>query len=194
MSKLSTTIAYLLGVATGFAVATTIVKKKCMEIADKEIASVKEAFSKETHIYVTPREEAKKEDIPESYEKEVKKHGYAAHYKSLNELKEATEGGDDDMDEPYIISPNDFGELPDYECVNLIYYQEDGVIATESDEIIDSPDDVIGLDSLKQFGDYTTDSIFVRNDKLKCDYEILRDSGSFEEMMSQKPYANEEDD
>ena len=77
-------------------------------------------------------------------------------------------------EKPYVISPDEFGEFEDYEKISLIYYN-DGVLTDENNEIVDDINEIVGEDSLKHFGEYEEDSVFVRNDKLKCDYEILYD-------------------
>ena len=196
MSKLGYLVSFVMGGGIASLITWKICEKKYKDIADEEIESVKKAFSKNIQVVVKDKEE---KDIPKSktneYEELVnKKYRYASKYESaLNELKSSAEKEDDTM-APYIITPDEYGELPDYERVNLIYYVEDGVVATETDEVIDDPDDIIGLDSLDHFGEDTEDCIFVRNEKLKTDYEILRDNSSFSEMMGQKSYATEDDD
>ena len=43
----------------------------------------------------------------------------------------------------------------------------------------DEIEECVGLDSLTHFGEYEEDSVFVRNDNLKIDYEILRDEDDY---------------
>ena len=45
----------------------------------------------------------------------------------------------------------------------------------EDDEEVDDVDEIVGEESLNHIGDYEEDVVHVRNDRLKCDYEILRD-------------------
>ena len=40
-------------------------------------------------------------------------------------------------------------------------------------------ENTIGIDSLNHFGEYEEDSVFVRNDIKKCDYEILLDESNY---------------
>ena len=40
-------------------------------------------------------------------------------------------------------------------------------------------ENTIGIDSLNHFGEYEEDSVFVRNDIKKCDYEILLDESIY---------------
>ena len=52
----------------------------------------------------------------------------------------------------------------------------------------DEIEETIGKSSLTRFGEYEPDSVFVRNDRLKCDYEILLDERSYAEILQDKPY------
>lgn len=82
---------------------------------------------------------------------------------------------------PYVISPDQFGELDDYETCSLTYYA-DGVLTDDTNTVIDNVDEVVGTDSLTHFGEYEDDSVFVRNDRHECDYEILLDNRRFSDI------------
>ena len=97
---------------------------------------------------------------------------------------------DKKMDRPYVISPDEYNEEYGYRAHTLVYYA-DHVLVDDNDDIVDNAEDIIGLDSLNHFGEYEDDSVFVRNDKLKCDYEILKDERTYSEAMSKKPYHKE---
>ena len=88
-----------------------------------------------------------------------------------------------DKDEPYVIAPEEFGELDGYGTISLTFYADE-ILADENDNLVECVDSVVGLDSLTTFGDYEDDSVFVRNDKLRCDYEILRDHRRWEDIVS----------
>ena len=81
---------------------------------------------------------------------------------------------------PYVIPPEDFGDDPDYKTVSLTYYA-DKVLTDEDNHVINPGriDDLIGEDSLTHFGEYEEDSVFVRNEKRKTDYEILLDMSNY---------------
>ena len=85
------------------------------------------------------------------------------------------------MSGPYVISPDDFDDNDDYEVVSLVYYS-DGVLADEDDNVIEDVEGMVGEDSLNHFGEYEDDSVFVRNDERKTDYEILLDSRNFADI------------
>ena len=78
-------------------------------------------------------------------------------------------------EKPYVISPESVGE-DDYDVVTFTYYTND-ILTNEQDEVIEGKEleTLIGSDSLTHFGEYEEDCVYVRNDKLKTDFEILRD-------------------
>lgn len=84
-------------------------------------------------------------------------------------------------DRPYVIKPEDFDEFDEYEAISLTYYA-DGVLTDEYDEIVEDVDNIVGLDALNHFGEYEEDSVFVRNDRLRCDYEILKDYRNYADV------------
>lgn len=176
-------VAFIVGGAVGSVVTWKLVEGKYKRIAQEEIDSVKEVFGKR----YSPAVEAiiaDKEDLPDDEDLDeeepvnIDEYYHIATTYSTNE-----EGGAKDMDMrgPYVISPEEFGELDDYQTVSLTYYG-DGVLEDDMFKIVTDIDDTIGKDSLKHFGEYEDDSVFVRNDALMVDYEILLDYRNYSDV------------
>lgn len=108
----------------------------------------------------------------------IEENGYVQY--STTKKEERKE--DDDMDKPYIITPEEFSDS-DYESETLTYWA-DGVVTDIDDEPLsdDQIEELIGEESLKHFGEYEDDSVFVRNDGLRVDYEILADTRNYGEV------------
>ena len=96
------------------------------------------------------------------------------------------------MTGPYVITPEEFGELKEYETIELTYYA-DFVLADNRNNPIEDVDDVIGLDSLDHFGEYEDDSVFVRDDERKIDYQILLDPRKYSDVVNKKPHPTEDE-
>ena len=94
------------------------------------------------------------------------------------------------VDRPYVIQPSDFGEFDDYEKISLTY-TADGVLLDDMNEIVDDIEETVGEDSLEHFGEYEDDSVYVRNDAKKCDYEILLDQRNYQEIFETQPHRTE---
>ena len=192
-----TVIAFIAGVTIGSLVTWKFVETKYKQIADEEIKSVVEQFNSRQNGCddTEPVEEeqapwrVEKPDIME-YAARIKEARYAL---DLHDAKnEEEEGGDEfmDSDKPYVISPEEFDELDDYEIRSFTYY-EDGILTDEENHIVENVDELVGKDSLDTFGYYEQDSVFVRNDALKTDFEILRDVRNYTDVHTM-PHLEDE--
>lgn len=166
---------FIAGAAVGTIAAWYYAKKKYEKIAEEEINSVKEVFAKkETDGIRRAAEQAKdKPDIAE-YAAVLQKTGYGA----VSEKEENAE----DKGNPYIIAPEKFGEIEGYDQIDLTYYA-DGILADDDDEVVENVESLIG-DALEHFGEYEDDAVFVRSDRLRCDYEIVLDKRKFSDISS----------
>ena len=202
MKPIFVALSVIAAFGAGFGSGFFAVKKKCEARADKEVASVKEAFQK--HMDEMSKE-GKLKDVPPTRrgaskkKKEEKKDesnirsvplpsdpvtenykDYSAPYRSTASGKPKQPSKERSKKlEPYVISPDDY-MTSEYEAKSLTYYA-DKVLADDSDTRIDNPTLVVGREALTSFGRYEDDSVYVRDDNLKIDYEILR---------SEKDYAD----
>lgn len=201
-STLKGVLIFVLGAAAGSLATWKLIEKKYKDIAQEEIDSVKDTFSKmKKNEYPDkledypdfeefddsddeePKSEQKidrnnKPDIVE-YAKILSEASYT-NYAERQDKKEKKGVEPVEDERPYVISPDEFGEKDGYENVTLTYYA-DGVLTDYFDNVISNVDEVVGFDSLDHFGEYEDDVVFVRNEKMETDYEILRDLRDFNE-------------
>lgn len=168
---------FIFGLTIGSAATWFSLKKRYNQIAQEEIDSVKTAFAERKSEADAYNAIIKNYSDKENTNQVKLAESSYANYSSTNNEKEKI----DMTEKPYIISPEEFGDFDDYDQISLTYYS-DGVLADDEDEIIDNTDEIVGADYASHFGDYEDDSIFVRNDRLKCDYEILRDYRSWSDI------------
>ena len=188
-------MAFILGAASGATATWCCVKKKYEELAQEEIDSVKEVFARREQ---TNNTEKAAKNIAESVKAEhanqkqsikecaaiLRREGYTR-YSDADVSSEDTK-----MSKPYVIPPEQFGDNDDYDQISLTYYA-DQVLADENDEIIEDVEETIGFESLTHFGEYEDDSVFVRNDDKKCDYEILMDQRLYSDVINEMPHQME---
>ena len=186
--------AFAIGAAIGSFVTWKIVKTKYKRIADEEINSVKEVFARrysEKMNKEKPNENTNQASLTlDETEKNVNiQDDIAAYHELLDKLNYANidvdsliakKGGSTVTDRPFVISPDEFGEDPNYQTVSLTLY-EDGILTDDYDDVVVDVDDWVGEDSLTHFGEYEYDSVFVRNESMKTDFEILRDLRTYRE-------------
>ena len=182
MNKLISAAAFTIGAAVGSVVTWQILKTKYEQIAEEEIASVRELYSdnktEHTKIPVEHVDISEPEaDEVEAYAETVTDLGYD------NALEKKPMG----VEKPYVITPEEFGELDEYSTASLTYY-DDKILADENDEMVEDVEDTVGFESLSHFGEYEDDSVYVRNDRLKCDFEILLDVRRYTDVLRAEPY------
>lgn len=185
-NALLTTTIGAIGIAGGTYIGWLLAKKKYEGLANKEVASVKESLSRyyENLIPKTPAEKLKSKLVKAPtisntsvLTREIKEYNdYADKYKPINS-PERIPGTPEKTKAPYVINPQKFKESG-YEQQTLLYFA-DKVLADEDYNVIHDLPMHIGKDSLEQIGVYEEDSVYVRNDILGIDYEILLDERYF---------------
>ena len=184
---------FALGAAVGSLITWKLLEKKYKDLADEEIESVVERFKnrekEERHIlndfeHVVAYNDAPNEDLTKPNKEEKKDY-----HKMVQDLEYDYSDDPDititkmddgsiwmgptpDRIEPYIINPDEFGDNDEYSTKTWMYYA-DFTVTDEEGEIVSDAQNHIGdaLTDLIQSGD---NSIYVRNDNNKCDYEIIR--------------------
>lgn len=86
---------------------------------------------------------------------------------------------------PYIISFDEFGSRSDQETEELFWYMGDETLATEDDEMIESPHDILG-DCVDDwlYNEDCDGTICVRNLSRGVDYQIEKVYGRYEDQVN----------
>lgn len=188
MNKSIGVIIFAIGAAVGCFVAWQYTKQKYETITQEEIASVKEAFLRKEQDNDKNRACAKqameKPSITE-YSAVLRQHNYATDSDRELVIYEA-----DPIEDPYTICPEAFGVFDNYDRISLTYYA-DGVLADEDDSPITNIETIVGVEALNSFGEYEDDSVFVRNERLRTDYEILLDQRNYSDVAGERPHEVE---
>ena len=176
---LSSALIFSTGAAIGSAVTWYLLKTKYERIAQEEIDSVKEVFSK--FIVETkeePEESQEQENDISEAESIIEEQGYTNYSNIKKEKGDAAK-----MNRPMVISSDEFDDLVDYEVVCLTYYA-DGVLADEFDEPIVDVEATVGEESLAHFGDDEDDpdTIYIKDDDEETRYEIVLDARRYADV------------
>ena len=174
------TIFFILGAIAGSVITYKIAENKFKNIADEEIESVKEKFKEKENELLNSKKEEKKDynaykEILQTYKQENENK-----QKDNEEIKEdaKVEVKDDDKPDVKIISPEEFGNLENYEESYWVLYS-DNIITDEFNSVVKDPKLYLGdcLDCLED----TDESIFIRNDDTCTDYEIIRIDDTYDD-------------
>lgn len=205
MNKVLYLVAFAIGAGIGSVATWQLTKKYYADLAQEEIDSVKEAFSKKSNKESTEKVEEPKENEKEyiaqpsgnslkpdimEYASIVRKEGYTNYSNPSDSLTE----DDDEYDireEPYIIDPDDFAWNEEYEKISLTHFA-DGVLADDGDKPIEDVDGTVGRDYFNHFGEYEEDIVYVRNDKMRVDFEICRDLRTYKSVLESNPHLMED--
>lgn len=181
---------FLMGAAGGILATRAHFKR----IAQDEIDSVIEEF--EPAHQDTPKEEKAEDPAPKN---DISIESSLDQDETLNEIRKITRNYDAIStpppqpksygDDVHVIDPaveEDLGEKQDFDIVSYTYFA-DGVLTDENYEPISKSDiDLhLGHEWEESFNEWN-DSIGVRNETLKMDYEILTDLRRYKDYLADK--------
>lgn len=204
MSTLNKVIIFAAGAVIGSLAAWKLTKTKYEKIMIEEEQSLREYYNKKVkviedtatdlHDSYQRREDALRKKLEEETEKEpeiaqdmdevdnkVFFDRYTEILKSYTSSPEEPHIDNVTNDKPYVVSPDEFGEADGYDIITLNYYA-DGVVADDWNDPIEDIGATIGEDFASHYGEYEEDVVYVRNDRLKVEYEILRSNLRYEDM------------
>lgn len=202
MSKFGMIFAFLAGAAAGGATAWYVANARYAAISEQDISSTKEAFhvreqklKKEIEELKTRLESQEEAETPQTTvlasNKNHEKGDISDYARTVREIERTKysqtvvpKTPDHEVEAPYIIDPEEFGELDGYTTISLFYF-EDGILSDENGVIIDEPEEIVG-DALSQF-DEDEDAVYVRSDPKRCDYEVLKDLRSYADFRATLP-------
>ena len=169
-------LAFIFGAGAGSFVTYKLVKNRFEEIADEEIESVKELYSrKEKEL----EENLASEEAKEKAAKNRDKGDIMEYAKKISENRY----GDINVPEPSVgpikvIDERELGEVDDYDIITLYYYS-DGVLADNELTEVEDAIDKVGVDYVDEFEN--SDVVYVRNDDYQAYYEIIKKDSTFYE-------------
>lgn len=185
---------FAVGAAAGAVATWKLLNDKYEKLYHEEVEAYKEYHKEKSDKAASepkpgPEPEVKKEEhihkvdqdpIMNKLRDTIERAGYTDY--SATKVKNESEEKDI---RPYVIRPEELGDQIGYDVIELTYYA-DGVVA-EEDDVMDDVDEVIGIDSLGHFGQFEEDAVCVRNDRLKCDYQILLDERKYSDVIDKEP-------
>ena len=200
--KFINALMFAAGAAIGSVVTWKVVKTKYDRLIQEEIDSVKQAFAE---VYSNRDEKSddeciedadeddnpeerphqinwsELEDLDEEEETYTPTHEDLLEYSSLTNIYNEEKGGAHEVKkEPYVIAPYDYGEIDGYSMIELTYYLDD-ILEDDECHIVTDADALIGTQALSTFGEYEEDAVFVRNDYLRTDFQILKEYRTYDE-------------
>lgn len=187
--------AFIAGVGAGYIVTKKVIESQYevveieedVEVECDDINNVDVDENKE--VIETSKKETPDHSI-DDYKRVISGLNYDTDEEEFEELSEDDVVEVDYIDEPpiikdipYNISPDDFESLSSYESDEYTLYA-DGYVTDSYGLPIDKETiiECFGMDFDQYFGSYADNQIWIRNDKLKMDFSIIKDIDNFEEV------------
>ena len=214
-------LAFALGGFAGYIITKKLLAEKYAEEAQIEIDNVKEYWREKNEEgkensknypyskslqkpdlrtlvkpYLTSVPEQLNEETDARYFKSDEEEAQAQMNEDLaleaqEEFNEEMQAEADPNVDPYLIDYAEFCKKSDvYDKVDLYYYRLDDILCDTKDTIMQNPEDVLGWDWMKEMQKLNT--AFVRNEKLKIDYEIYPISGAFSDEVTSRLETDKE--
>ena len=166
---------FSLGAIVGSGVTLLCVRKHYAKKADAEISAIKEAYSGDGD------EEKTYEEVKEEYEKIIDENEYNEDDAEDSYIIHDEYPREERATKPYVIGPDLYSEdFHGFDKCVLVYWRGNDMLLTDEQEIMDI-ETTIGRSSLEHFGEYESDTVFVRNERMGCDFEVLLEEGSYAE-------------
>jgi hypothetical protein len=175
---LKSALIFMAGATIGSVVTWKVLKTKYEQIVQEEIDSFKAKMA-EKHA---PVEDGSDEGPGDEPTIDTDREEYAR----IANMYSNKEGGSDSMEHKShitVLHPNEFAEDEDYETETLILWSDD-ILSDDRGNIVEDVKDLIGEDFRDHFGEYEDYSIYIRNDKYKCEYEIVQDLRGYDEVFT----------
>lgn len=197
-------IGLLVGAAGGGAAGCVIMKQKYSQIADEEIASVMARYSQDMDKHRAEKKAetaSKAEKALDTYSGEEEKEdtvtaGKLQNVKGWGDTTGAIKKAEAAMSrkarqtrKPYVIEESVFTAPDNPHKTGTLYYFLDGAVTNDDEKPLsmEEVDELVGRESLTFFGD-DTDIVYVRNEALSMDYEIVMQGRTYAELLKEKPY------
>ena len=190
-AKIASIISFVVGALSGTIGTYIFIRKKYddefQKKRDEMIAYYQNKVGKqETTEPPAVLEEDKETDMMEEARRLSEENGYKRPYHEIDRVVTMEEtppydpSNDTERDLPYIVDGVEFGSQEGYEMCVLNCY-EDGVVTDEKNEVLteDDIEECVGSKNIDQLYRVEGDSIYVRNDRLKRDYDIIERIGRY---------------
>ena len=189
---------FSVGVGVGVAASMTYFDKKYQKLADEEIESCRQAFSKPKVVLVKDEkvEEAKileGDTAVGSVLNELQHNVYSSSvqletkaysdYYAPKKVEEAQTLSPKE-DEPFDISVDEYEEDTEFMKVTLNLYLSDGALVYEETEELADEGSTVGQENLDDFSRTNFSSAYFRNPKNNIDYEVIKVDGSYRELIA----------
>lgn len=178
--ELKTLVIFFAGLGIGVLGTRTYLKNKYEEAMNMEIEKVNRVLYEERmRLY----EEAEKvnDERDEKRVSKVKEEAKTFRYETAKKnydayFKETENAAPEEIPhDPYIISANEFATDRAHDKITITYYSNADILCEEDEVLENNAEELLGTEWKEHFDEGEVGVVYVRNEKLGADYEVLRD-------------------
>lgn len=187
------TIIFLSGVGLGAVSTYFILKDKYNKQANEENEQLKAYYeekysNKEETPSVVEQKVEESIDIPEEKKEEEPDYGNIIEKLNYNQFSTTVPASNDSEErlakKPYLISMDDYNTDTKYIKKIVSYFEEDGVcMDNDTKEVITNIPKELGMDNLETINTDDDGEIYIRNEMLGIDYNVVSEPGSYEDYL-----------
>lgn len=173
------------GTIIGSVVTYILMKKHCEEYIHEELRLAREHETAKDSVKKEPAKKQTEESKKDS-DTVVLNNETSQKIAKGSEPKDYTvySKGKEERMTSLITSERFATEEPDFEKISLSFYETEGILADMYGDIVDI-DSSIGMKAVSYFELLHQDVIYIRNEKLKIDYEIVLEHESYNEKYNE---------
>lgn len=174
------------GIAIGAGVSWAYHKNKYEQMIQEEVESLRNHMKEKEHHDKSIENPDKKvetecfDNEEKEFDNQMNKAKTIINYNKYSNIDDE-EKMVNKYEKPFVVTPEDFASVPGYDT-DTFYYHHDDIISNGDQEMVDDIEDILGLtvDEIRdQFGVYEDSAVYIRNPRLKTDYEILLENDDF---------------
>lgn len=141
---------------------------------DKVVELKKRQYNRIASIYVPPGMDIDGDRVESREDEREERDRYEKISAEANKLSDNA---------PYVISIQEFSEEKDhFDKITIYYYEDDDTLTDADEEIIADIAGTVGDEALFCF-DENIDAVYVRNERISTDYEVIRLPKSYSETV-----------
>lgn len=187
-------VSFLVGAAVGAGVTAYFMRSWCDQRIKEEVQSVKDKWSERA---IKPEGNHSDEPIVETEDNTVITE-HVDYYATAEEINKMTDLVETERykarkeaerearanAKPYLISEIEYSN-GDYEPIDLTYYADNVLVTDDNMEPVEDVEGTVGFNALAHLmkGGPEDDIIYVRNDRLRVDYAVMRDDRQFSSIL-----------
>lgn len=195
--NLKTFIIFFAGVGVGAIGMRFYLKDKMENELDAAVERINSEYKRDREMLFkeagagteTPEEKKERAEGLRVFRSEVAKQAYDSYFNGGSDEEDAMAPAEK-VETPYIISANEFATGTGLDKVTLTYYINADLLCEDGEVLENNYDELLGNEWKEHFHDEEDGVVYVRNEKMGAEYEVLLDEMDADSVREYFGYDN----